>query len=117
MDQQGSMDIQRATLCHRPSVRRGQHQVILQSVHSHWNWRNGDSECAENAVYDPLSRSCLPGGTTDTAYASFAIPLAFDVVIVLLTAFKTYRLAAALRKQSGAMIVRTIPYYRYSMHV
>jgi hypothetical protein len=75
------------------------------------------TESAENSVYDPLSRVCLPGGTTDTAYASFAIPLAFDVVIIVLTVFKTYRLAAALRKQSGAMIVRTIPFYPYSMHV
>jgi len=39
----------------------------------------------------------------------FAIPLAFDVIAIVLTTFKTYRHAAAVRRESGAVIVWSFP--------
>jgi hypothetical protein len=36
----------------------------------------------------------------------FGIPLVFDVIVIVLTTFKTYRLAAAVQRESGAVIVR-----------
>ena len=60
----------------------------------------------ENVVYDPVSRICL-AATGYKPYVLFSIPLAFDVVIIVLTTFKTYRLAATVRKESGTKIVCT----------
>jgi hypothetical protein len=57
-------------------------------------------------VYDPLSGVCLSVDGNFKPYAIFAIPLVFDVIIIVLTTVKTYRLAAAVRKESGAVIVR-----------
>ena len=57
-------------------------------------------------VYDPLAGVCLPVGQTFKTYAAFVIPAVFDIVILTLTALKTYRFAAALRRQSGSAIVR-----------
>lgn len=57
-------------------------------------------------MYDPLAGVCLPVGQTFKTYAAFVIPAVFDIVILTLTALKTYRFAAALRRQSGSAIVR-----------
>lgn len=57
-------------------------------------------------MYDPLAGVCLPVDLVFKTYAAFVIPVVFDIIILTLTAFKTYRFAAALRKQSGSAIVR-----------
>jgi hypothetical protein len=68
------------------------------------------NEPADKFVYEPLSRACLPVDVSYTPYAVFALPLIFDFAVVILTAVKVYRLAAALRKQSGFVIVRISPF-------
>ena len=65
------------------------------------------NESTDNFVYDPWAGVCLPSDLTFRTYAAVIVPLAFDIVIIVLTALKTYRFAIALRKQSGSMIVST----------
>ena len=57
-------------------------------------------------MYDPVSGVCL-ADVGYKPYATLCIPLALDVVITVLTVFKTYRLAATVQKESGAKIVCT----------
>ena len=70
---------------------------------------NVSNKSAENFVYDTLSGMCLPVDVNYKPYGMFAIPLVVDIIVVILTAFKTYRLATAVRRESGAVIVRTFP--------
>ena len=104
MDSERSMDHLRATLYNYLGPCDLHHQVVLQSVHP-LESVNVSDESAEGFVYDPFSGVCLPGDVSNKSYEMFAIPLAFDVIIMGLTMFKTYRLAAAVRKESGAVIV------------
>src|SRR5258706_7085045 len=67
------------------------------------------NESAEKFAYEPSSRVCLPVDVTGPSYAVFALPLIFDVVIIILTAFKIFRLASGLRRLSGNEIVRNLP--------
>ena len=109
MGRQGIMDTLCDTLFHHRNTRRAYCQVILQSVHSRWNRPNGVSnKSIEEFIYDPVSGVCLTIGVTFKTYAIYTIPLIFDVIIVILTAIKTYRLAIAMQGQSGAAIVRTL---------
>lgn len=63
-------------------------------------------------MYRSQSGVCLPVDDNGSyqAYAAFSIPLIFDVAIIILTAFKVFRLASGLRKQSGVGIVRHFPF-------
>jgi len=61
------------------------------------------NESAEKFAYEPSSRVCLPVDVTGPSYAVFALPLIFDVAIIILTAFKIFRLASGLRKLSGSI--------------
>jgi hypothetical protein len=61
----------------------------------------------DKMVYNPWAGVCLPADLSIKTYAAVTIPLVFDIVILVLTVLKTYRLAAALRKQSGTTIVST----------
>jgi hypothetical protein len=63
---------------------------------------------AENFVYDTLSGVCLPVDGSFKSLGIFSIPLAFDVIVVILTTLKTYRFAAAVKRASGAVIVWTL---------
>ncbi len=60
-------------------------------------------------MYEPLSGVCLPVDVTSPSFPVFALPLIFDVSIIILTAFKVFRLASGLRKPSGAEVVRNLP--------
>jgi len=62
---------------------------------------------ADGFVYEPLSGACIPVDESHTGNPSIAAPIVFDVAIIILTAFKTSRLAAALRRQPGAKIVHS----------
>lgn len=62
---------------------------------------------ADKFAYEPLFGVCLLVDVPHTTNALFAIPLIFDIAIIILTGFKTSRLAAALRQQTGVEIVRT----------
>ncbi len=81
--------------------------IYLQNVVS--------NEITDKFVYDPWAGVCLPSDLSFKSYAAAAIPLAFDIVILVLTALKTYRFAGALRKQSGSMIVSNPPFCWYCM--
>ena len=52
---------------------------------------------------------CLPDDATYPSFAVLAIPLIFDVVLIILTAFKVFRLVSGLRRPSGAEVVRKFP--------
>ena len=76
-------------------------------MHSLWNLENVSSnESAGKFVYEPLSGVCLLVDVSHSTFAPFVLPLIFDIAIVILTAFKVFRLAPGLRKQSSAEIVR-----------
>lgn len=103
------MDPLWATLCYHHRRCLGRCQVILRSAHLSLELANQCLQHGEPAggfVYDPVAGVCLPAGQTHKTYAAFVIPAVFDVVILTLTALKTYRFAAALRRQSGSAIVR-----------
>lgn len=67
------------------------------------------NESADEFVYEPLSRVCIPVNVTYPFFAAFSLWVLFDVAIIILTAYKVFRLASGLRKQSGAQVVRTFP--------
>ena len=67
------------------------------------------NESAEQFAYKPSSGVCLPVNVTGPTFAIFALPLIFDVAIIILTAFKVFRLASGWRKRPGAEIVRIFP--------
>ena len=83
-------------------------------MHPRWDPRECflQRKSTEKFVYRPLSGVCLPVDTdvSHQTYAAFSIPLIFDFAIIILTAFKVFRLASGLRKQSGADIVRHFPF-------
>ena len=58
-------------------------------------------------MYDLLAGVCLTVDASSKPYAMFAIPLVFDIVIIVLTAFRSYHLATALQRGSGPAIART----------
>ena len=67
------------------------------------------NESAEKFAYKPPTGVCLPVNVTGPTFAVFALPLIFDVAIIILTAFKVFRLASGWRKRPGAEIVRIFP--------
>ena len=56
-------------------------------------------------MYVPLAGVCLPVNVCYKDYAMLAIPFIFDVVIIALTAFRTYHLVTAMHKETSAKIV------------
>ena len=66
---------------------------------------------ADKFVYEPLSGVCIPVDGPHTPHPIFAQPIVFlivfDIAIIILTAFKTSRLAAALQGLPGAKIVHS----------
>lgn len=56
-------------------------------------------------MYNPMAGVCLPNDVSYKAYGIWAIPIAFDVVILGLTTFKSYQ---HVQKEAGALIVRMV---------
>jgi len=48
------------------------------------------NESTDNFVYNPWAGVCLPSDLTSKTYAAIIVPLAFDIVIIVLTALKAF---------------------------
>jgi hypothetical protein len=63
------------------------------------------NQAIENFLYDPISGVCMAVDMSYGPSVMFIPLLIFDIVVIILTVFKTIHLASMMQNESGAMIV------------